>query len=120
MRYHPSPTSVTGYRRCDATVRACPYGDDEHIESNTEEELNNIIQQRLEKQYGNQEEILGASGEPTSKTTVPAEDNGSLLLPIHADTSVRSKRETNANIRTLKQYFNLHATTAEKYSGERF
>ena len=34
--------------------------------------------------------------------------------------SMRSKREVNANIRTLKQYFNLHATTADKYSGERF
>ena len=34
--------------------------------------------------------------------------------------SAHSKREVNANIRTLKQYFNLHVTTADKYSGERF
>ena len=120
MRYHPSPTSPTGYRRCNATVRACPYGNEEHIEAATEEELNTIIQRRLETQYSNREETLGASGEPTPNTTVPAEDNGHLLLPMYADTSLRSKREVNANIRTLQQYFNLHATTAEKYRGDRF
>jgi len=120
VRYHPSPTSPTGYRKCNATIRACPYGNEEHIEAATEEELNTIIQQRLETQYDNQGEALGAAGEPTANTSVPAEDNGSLLLPVYADTSVRSKKETTANIRTLKQYFNLHATMAEKYSGERF
>lgn len=98
----------------------CPYGEEEHIEAANEEELDSIVQQRLAEQYGDQDETLGAASEPTSNTTVPAEDNGHLLLPMYADTSVRSKREVNANIRTLQQYFNLHATTAEKYRGERF
>lgn len=120
MKYHPSSTSPKGYRRCNATVKACPYGDEEHIEAANEEELDSIIQQRLEEQYGGQEEALGSSGEPTPKTHVPTEDSGSLLLPTYDDISMRSKREVNANIRTLKQYFNLHATTADKYSGERF
>ena len=101
MRYHPSLKSPKGYRKCNATVKACPYGDEEHIEAANEEELDNIIQQRLAEQYSDQDETLGASGEPTPNTTVPAEDNGHLLLPIYADTSVRSKREVNANIRTL-------------------
>lgn len=120
MRYHPSTTSPTGYRRCEATVRACPYGEEEHIEAANEEELNSVIQQHLEAQYGGRDGALGFSGEPTPNTHVPAEDSGSLLLPTYDDMSARSKREVNANIRTLKQYFNLHATTANKYSGERF
>lgn len=120
MRYHPSPKSPKGYRKCNATIRACPYGDEEHIEAANEEELDSIIQQRLEDQYEGQDKALGSSGEPTSHTHVPAEDNGSLLLPTYDDMSSRNKREVNANIRTLKQYFNLHATMAEKYSGERF
>lgn len=98
----------------------CPYGEEEHIEAANEEELDSIVQQRLAEQYGDQDETLGAAGEPTPNTHVPAEDSGSLLLPTYDDMSMRSKREVNANIRTLKQYFNLHATTADKYSGERF
>ena len=120
MKYHPSKTSPKGYRRCNATIRACPYGEEEHIEAANEDELDSIVQQRLEAQYGNQNEVLGFAGETTPHTHVPAEDSGSLLLPTYDDMSLRSKREVNANIRTLKQYFNLHATTADKYSGERF
>ena len=59
MRYHPSPKSPKGYRKCNATVRACPYGDEEHIEAANEKELDSIIQQRLTEQYGDQDETLG-------------------------------------------------------------
>ena len=43
----------------------CPYGEEEHIEAANEEELDSIVQQRLAEQYGDQDETLGAAGEPT-------------------------------------------------------
>ena len=103
--YHPSRKDPSIYTKCNAGSVADCRNRGEHIDARTEQELTQIMEQKLVDAGYEEVPYSGANsyhmGSPVGETPV-VQDTGCLLTPAY-NTSIKNPRTTGQRLRLLKE-----------------
>ena len=119
--YHPSRKDPSIYTKCNAGNVADCRNRGEHIDARNEQELTQIMEQKLVDAGYEEVPYSGTNsyrmGSPVGETPV-VQDTGCLLTPAY-NTSIKNPRTTGQRLRLLKERLGLHPVRAKNYQGER-